>query len=274
MVFIYNILKYINHLRTDIYVLSYPKCGRTWYRFMLGNSLVNAFNLKEVPLNDILMVKKLHLYHKKIPKIVFSHEDLPQWKYYKDIDKDKSEYKKKKVIFLIRDPRDLVVSNFYQKKYRGFKYKKGVDKVNFTGEISEFIRHEKGGLPNIIEYYNVWAKQYKVPHDFYLIKYEDLQSQPLEILQNTFKFFGLESSQTEPLLKAIEDSSFDKMREIEKNQIIKNDRLLAGSNNNEQSFKTRKGKIGSFKEELTDADIQWMEDYIKNHLDNYYQFYK
>lgn len=269
-----SIVKKVYHLRTDCYVLSYPKCGRTWLRFMLGNALVNHFGLKDASLDEILMVKDLPRHNSAIPRIRFTHDDLPHWKMVRDIETEKSKYQSKKVIFLIRDPRDLVVSNYYQKKYRGFKYEKGIDKKNFLGDISEFIRYEYGGLPNIVSYYNIWQQQMNVPKSFQIIKYEDLKQNPLPILKSVFDLLGISQPSEETFKRAIEESTFEKMRQIEEQNVLNNQRLGRVDAGKEEGLKTRKGKVGSYKEELSEGDIAWMEDYISANLSDYYSYYK
>ena len=268
-----KILGFINHWQTDCYVLSYPKCGRTWLRFMMGNVLVHHFQLNNVPLNDILMVKNLHKQNPSIPKIRFAHDDLPNWKWINEIETDKSRYKNKKIIFLVRDPRDLVVSNFYQKKYRGFKEKQGFKKENFKGDIAAFLPYEFGGIPNIVTYYNVWSKQKQVPKDFCLVRYEDLKSKPVETLKSIFDFLGFKEIKVESIEHAIAESTFEKMREIEEKNLLNNQRLSAKNNTQEEALKTRKGKVGGYKEELTPKDIEWMEQYLQQNLDAMYSCY-
>lgn len=268
-----EVLARIYHYVTGYYVLSFPKCGRTWFRFMLGNALTNHFGVHTASLNDVLMVKNLYRHNRKIPRIHFSHDDLPNWKWVDQIQSDKKFYRRKKVIFLIRDPRDLVVSNFYEKKYRGFKPRKGYDKKNFEGTISEFIRYEFGGLPNIVRYYNVWQQQMNVPRGFLMVRYEDLKSKPESVLEETLTFLGIRGIDPATLQQAIASSSFENMRKIEESDQLDNYRLGSAGGNN-TSFKTRKGKVGSFREELSEEDITWMEQYIDQHLHSYYSFYK
>jgi hypothetical protein len=64
------------------------------------------------------------------------------------------------------------------------------------------------------------------------------------------------------------------MRNIEVNRLLNNSRLSADNNGNEQSLKTRKGKVGSYYDELSEPDIIWMESYISNNLDDKFSFYK
>jgi hypothetical protein len=239
---------------------------------MIGNTFVNTYKIKNAPLNDILMVKNLYRYNSSIPRMLFTHDGFPDWINYKEIKHNKSKYKNKKVILLIRDPRDLVVSNYYQKKYRTFKIRKGIEKKIFCGNISEFIKYEFGGLPNIIEYYNSWSN-FIENKNVIIIKYEDLKSNPYEAIAKTIRFLNCNIDK-EALLTAIDESSFEKMRHIEVSNVIDNSRLSSNSADNTNSYKTRKGKVGSYIEDLNDTDVKWINDYILNNLSEAFYFYK
>jgi hypothetical protein len=62
---------------SDVFLISFPKCGRTWLRLMIGRALEKHFNLANA---DILGLHKLEALHPDIPRILVSHDDGPQWK--------------------------------------------------------------------------------------------------------------------------------------------------------------------------------------------------
>jgi Sulfotransferase domain len=57
------------------------------------------------------------------------------------LETDKSRYRGTKVLYLIRDPRDVVVSCFFQATRR---------KKLFRGTLSEFIRSDNYGIRKIV----------------------------------------------------------------------------------------------------------------------------
>ena len=61
--------------------------------------------------------------------------------------------KSKKIIFLVRDPRDIVVSLFHGSRTR--------DLVYDGSDISVFIRDKNCGFPKIIKFMNIWANEIK-----------------------------------------------------------------------------------------------------------------
>ncbi|MEX0660705.1 MAG: sulfotransferase domain-containing protein [Candidatus Woykebacteria bacterium] len=252
--------------QNDVQLISYPKCGRTWLRLLIGKIIEFEYKINsEDPsdLEDVYMVCKQN--NITIPLIIVSHDDNPQWKSAENIETDKKKYKHKKVVFLVRDPRDVIVSSFYQKKYRKQAYK---------GNIDELIFEEKGGLLSLLHFYNVWAKNYSVPKSFHLVHYEALKKEPFQELRSLLNFLSLEKISDESIHKAIEFCSFQNMRKMEKQEVINIGRLTPTDKLNTDTYKTRKGKIGGYREELKPETINYMDKEIKKRLDNFFEIYK
>jgi hypothetical protein len=65
------------------------------------------------------------------------------------------------VIFLARDPRDVIVSSFFEMKNRGRLF--GEDPYEqrqavFDGSLQEFIERRVGGFDTLLAYYSIWAQ--------------------------------------------------------------------------------------------------------------------
>ena len=99
----------------DVVILSYPKCGRTWLRIMLGKSLALHYGLGDVNYlaNDLLAGTD-----SKSLRIRVSHDDNPHWKEPARLSRRKGRYRRQKVVFLVRDPRDVVVSMYFERSRR------------------------------------------------------------------------------------------------------------------------------------------------------------
>ena len=169
-------------------------------------------------------------------------------------------YRRSNVIFLVRDPRDVIVSHFHQVT------KRAIDPFIFRS-ISDFVRDEQLGFKRIIYFYNLWFRYKHIPNNFHLIKYEDLLNNGVFELDRVCKFLGIKCD-----ISMIEDtynkSSASKMRDKE----IKNQ--LEGFNNfgkNKNQLKVRKAKIGSYLEELNDDDIAYCNIELK-HLDKFFNY--
>ena len=47
-------LRWLAHRKSDVYLISYPKCGRTWLRVMIGKAVMLHFNLPDTEDNLLL----------------------------------------------------------------------------------------------------------------------------------------------------------------------------------------------------------------------------
>src|SRR5512134_3911917 len=75
-------------MRTDVYLVSFPKCGRTWLRVMLGRVFQLQYDLP--PDADLVELHRLAELDARVPCIVATHDDEAQWKPPEDVDVDKS----------------------------------------------------------------------------------------------------------------------------------------------------------------------------------------
>ncbi len=87
--------------RTDIFLVSFPKTGRTWLRVMLGRALKRHFRLKG---RNLLRYTSARVDDTRVPRILATHDDSPQAKSPKQIFASKRAYRRRRVIFLVRDP--------------------------------------------------------------------------------------------------------------------------------------------------------------------------
>ncbi|MCB9798594.1 sulfotransferase domain-containing protein [Candidatus Nomurabacteria bacterium] len=99
---------------------------------------------------------------------------------------------RKKSILLVRDPRDVVVSYYFQITQR----EPDVKKLYFQDKdvtMSEFIRHDKLGIANIVSYMNVLYEvvQEVRGNDFLIISYRDLKNKPFVTLKKLFEYAGI-----------------------------------------------------------------------------------
>ena len=244
------------HLHASHFLISYPKCGRTWLRLLLGKALADHFCIET---DDLLSLKHVARSREDIPRIRVVHEDNPDYKSPTELDAAKREFADKKVIFLVRDPRDVVVSIYYQQKYRE-------DYPWEVPDLSDFLRKERGSMATILAYYNTWMDNRSVPEDFLLVRYEDMQEDTLRELKRTVRFCGLGDIPEKTLRRAVEFARFDNMRSMEEDEEMDSGGLSPGDPENESSYKTRKGKVGGYREDLSAEDIAFLDDMIEDKL--------
>ena len=240
--------------RTADYILvSYPKCGRTWLRVMLSNYYVERYGLAHGALLDFA---NLHLQNREIPRIFLSN-DIPHTVIPPEaISVDKSAYYDRKVIYLTRDPRDVVVSMYFQRTRRD---------TNYTGNLRDFIFARVGGIETMIRFYNVWADSFPKIKNLLLIRYEDMKADPERTLTGLLQFLGPDPDR-EIVHNAVEAASFDRMKNMERDNAFARSWLKAGNVNDEESFKVRRGKIGGYADYLDKEDIEKLNRLIESRL--------
>lgn len=244
----------------DVFLLSFPKCGRTWLRLMLGNVFALHFGLEDV---NLLGIKQMVAVCPSIPLISIIHDDLPQWKAPNELLANKTEYEGKKVILLVRDPRDVVVSNYFQKTKRRMVYK---------GDLSSFLRCKRGSVDTLIRFYNIWAENKHVPSDFLLVRYEDMHADAEKELRRVLDFLGLREVGNDIVREATEFARFENMRKMEMRNTLASGRLRPGNKNDPESYKTRRGKVGGFVDYLSEADVEYLNQKINTELSSYYGY--
>jgi hypothetical protein len=190
----------------DAFLISYPKSGHTWLRFLVASLVSPA---EAVTLVDMeLRVPSVHGYSdvwlrkKPRPRILASHECYdPRFK---------------KVVYLVRDPRDAVVSSYYHHLRRGE-----------IGDTDSIDRYVPGWLAGSMwssppfggwrEHVLSWLATRGDDPGFLLLRYEDMKKDPQAELAKVSSHLGLAAS-PQALERAVELAGAERMRELEKEQ--------------------------------------------------------
>lgn len=253
------------HWRADAHLLSFPKCGRTWLRLMLSHIIDEHFGVET---GNSLQLHKFGNRRHGIPAVLAAHDfqvvksgvRKPQ------LEADKSRYAGKRVLLMIRDPRDTVVSFYHHKKFR---------EQSFHGSVSEFIRNDFDSLATIIDYYNIWAHQRNVPEVMDFVRYEDLRHDTAETLRKVTDFLGMITISDDALRAAVEAFDFDRMKRMEAaGELGRGHTMRPADPSNTNSFKTRSGRVGGYLEELPPEDIGFVDQLVTERLDDFYAGYK
>lgn len=269
-----NSLKHtpITHANLDgeVFIISFPKSGRTWLRLLLGKVFALHFGIEE---NDnLLMLDELASVCSSMPKIKVTHDDDPHWKKSRELSVSKNEYAEKKVILLVRDIRDIIVSNFFEKTKREKMYYTGDRK--YDGDLSCYLRTDVGSVETLIHFYNIWADNRHIPSDFLLIRYEDMHRNIKVELLKVLSFLGLPKIPEQVINEAVEYTSFENMHKLEMDNAFQSFILRPGDKNDPESYKVRRGKVGGFVDYLSEVDINWINQNINSRLSNFYAYYK
>lgn len=232
------------------FLVSFPKSGRTWLRFLIGNYYIDLYRLTGL---DPVLPDLFHLSDERVPSIHITHDEnkhrLPPDKIYFD----DAFYSSKKVIFLVRHPFDVIVSLYFHHSKRTEEY---------SGTISEFIRRDQGGFLSLLKFYEVWIDGINRCKSHLLLRYEDLLEDTEKQLEQVIRFIDSPDVEPEIIRKSVKKSSFDEMRKIEESGASRSSILRPGKAANESSYKVRSGKVGEYLKFLSKEDIDWMSKKI------------
>lgn len=265
--------RWLAHARTDAYLISYPKCGRTWLRLMMGRAVAQHYHLGDS--EEVLFWRTNRRFHPHLPRLTVVHDDRPMLKTPAELQTDKRRFKDKKVIFLARDPRDVIVSHYFEMTSRGKLFGENPYEKHpmfFEGSLPEFIHAERGGYATLLAYYNLWAANRHVPAGFLLVRYEDLRRDPATELRRVMDFLGLTTVNEHDIAEAVAFASFENMRKMEADGRFNSAMLRPGDQKNQESFKTRKGKVRGFVDYLEPAEIDWLNQKTLELLDPYFGY--
>ncbi len=247
-------------------VVSFGKSGRTWLRVMISRCYQTQFGLTGY---QMMGFDNLHRRHAAIPKLLFTHDNyLGDYTGQRD---NKRDYLGKRVVLLIRDPRDTAVSQFFQWKHRMRATKKRLNdypEATATLGIFEFMQ-STSGLPKVIEFLNQWAVAQDTlsPEQLLVVRYEDLHQRPVDELTRVMTFFGTPVS-PEAIHDAVEFARFDNLKKLEKQRAFgwSGGRLVAKNPNNPDSYKVRRAKVGGYRDYFDDEQIQQLDAFTHRHL--------
>ena len=225
----------------DTFLVSYPKSGNTWVRFLLANLIHPNETVGFVNINRLLpapgVLSKRFLKSLPRPRILKSHEPF--------------DARFRKVIYLVRDPRDVAVSEYH------FDLKKRYIAADMTLEqfIKPFLAGETSSYGSWWEHVASWVGTRHGNPRFLLARYEDLLADPIGETAKIAEFLGI-AADTERIKSAVERSSADRMRKLEKEDADK----WTGTKNTRQEIPfVRSAKSGGWKESLPPRSVEEIE---------------
>lgn len=215
-----------------------------------------------IPLSEVSDLKLVDLCPRipDLPPIRFMHDGSPGWLKPDELPPNKERFRHSRVVVMYRDIRDIAVSYYFQRTLR--------NDCPFEGSLSEFLREERGSILSCIVFWNHWHASSSVPAAFHWTSYERLQADPLRELQSVLTFCQLQGSYLDPQIlgESIEFCSFQNMRQLEVTDALKTDKLRVGDIDNPESYKTRRGLVGGFRDYLCDDDIDYVNSLVRRHL--------
>jgi hypothetical protein len=226
----------------DIYLVSFPKSGNTWLRFLVANAIKIKFNLERqvnffsihdiVP--DIQLSRRIQstgtFGRLDVPRIIKSHSVYNPYYY--------------RVILLVRDPRDALISYYH--------FLKNYEKIPDEWDLSQFVRSSKFGASAWAKHTESWSFTKNSSQNIQILLYEHLIDNPYEQLRRVMDLIGLSLTDCE-LQEAVKLSSKENMRQSE---IIHKSAYLVKT---QKTAFVRQGKVTGG-EALLEVDRKYIEE--------------
>lgn len=189
----------------DTFIVSYPRSGNTWMRFLIANLLfpnqtISFANIESL-IPDAEAISSRHMKRIRGPRIIKSHQYF--------------DHRYPKVLYLVRDPRDVLLSYYhFSRKYRhigdDFPLETYIHRIA-TGTLHKTAWGTWG------ENVGSWLGARLGRPNFLLVRYEDLVVHTQSQLERVAYFFGVPHS-PQALREAIAKSSATNLRDLEKQQ--------------------------------------------------------
>jgi hypothetical protein len=190
-------------LPDDVFVVSYPRSGNTWTRFLIANLMYPRENVSFANIENLIpdtsSQSNRALKRTPRPRIIKTHQYF--------------DHRYRKMIYIVRDPRDVALSLYnFQRKYRQIP-----DDYPLETSVDDFVR---GNLISADwgtwgENVASWVYTRSNSTDFLLLRYEDMIAETRRELARIARHLGIEAS-SDRLQYVINRCSADRMREMEK----------------------------------------------------------
>jgi len=226
----------------DTFVVSYGKSGTTWTCFLIANLVYPDRRVTFANINQLILdpdsIPKRTLVRAPSPRILKSHYCF--------------EPRYPRVIYVVRDPRDVALSQFHMNRKR----KVIGDNYPIEKWVPRFLEGQTSVYPGSWrEHVSSWLTARQGRPNLLLLRYEDLASDAERELARIASFLKM-NPQPEQIAQAVSKSSADKMRQLEKATA----HLWSTTKDTRRDIPfVRSAKAGGWRSELPPASIAAIE---------------
>lgn len=224
----------------DVFLGSYPRSGSTWLRFILQEILTGEPSRFENVNQRIAFVGR----HGNAPALLPGGARLLQ---------THEAYRKQygRAIYLVRDPRDVALSEYAFQKARGW-----VD-GDFETYLVGFLRGEVNGFGSWQGHVQSWlAAADASPDNVRLYRYDELRKDTLSSLTSLLEFLKV-NTDGQRISAAIAGNSLQEMKKKEQlspQKVSKLDRFV------------RTGSVGGWRENFNQAQVELVNGHLGSEL--------
>ncbi|KAG2536112.1 cytosolic sulfotransferase 18-like [Panicum virgatum] len=257
--------------RDDIILATYPKCGTTWLKALAftvttrgrhalaaGHPLLTGRHPQEVvahlevptPAGDLAGIDKM-----PSPRLLATHLPL-------SLLPPAVAASGCRVVYLCRQPKDAFVSWWYFAN----QMHKGPSPIKFDEALSMFCEGFSPFGPFWEHYLEYWKERLARPEQVLFLRYEEIASDPVEVVRTLAGFFAVPFTQEEERRGVPEEvvrlCSFDMLSGLEHNQagdVARGDSIVVG-----KSMFFRKGKVGDWENHMSKEMAKKLDDVIED----------
>jgi len=243
-------LEWLRHrgLRSsDVFLGSYPRSGSTWLRF----NLFEIFTGQPATFESVNRgMRGPGDHYWGLPVLPGNGRLLGTHQRYR------AEYKK--AIYLVRDVRDVVRSEFWYEKERGFG----------CSDFDDYLTNMLSGR----KMYGSWQDHVRSwthskaasEGNLLLIRYEDMRQNPESVLSDLLRFLGMPVDSA-LIRRAVDSNALQKMRAKEDALHSKPEKVRFPERpqapSREAGRFVRQGMVGGWREQLSDSQVDLIERY-------------
>jgi len=246
-------------MKKNIIIVGYPKSGSTWLSRLVAE-------LMECPLQGDWGFENINVPYKEGQNRTSEFQVFKSHHTFQELE-NVSKLDIHKIIYIIRDPRDAVISGVHYFSFLPRLLAKRDGNINHIlrktcnkivskkEKKRQMINAVLNGNTTINPWFkNSWRNHYSSykNKDVLIVKFEDLLKSPEMESQKILKFLDLDKD-IEHIKNSVENQSFQKRKQLDKNKKDAHQKKLL-----------RKGTYGSWKKELSESEIAQFKNKLKN----------
>lgn len=185
-------------LHDDTFLVSYPRSGNTWLRFLIANLKSESVSFETIQelVPAIYPESDRDLLQRRRPRVLKSHECF--------------DPKYPRIVYIVRHPVPVARSSF--------RYLKMQNEIPSDASFGHFISEFVHGLPfpygTWADHVNSWLSTREQHSNFMLVRYENLRADTYSQFSRIADFIGLDAGPTD-LTRAIDQSDISVMKRLE-----------------------------------------------------------
>lgn len=250
--------------QADALICFHAKSGSTWLRAMVSHVYHQRYG---TPADVLLQHGNLREICSAVPYVYFGDGlEVRSSHSGRLLARARDE---QRVLFLLRDPRDISVSFYHHLRERATErelLRKRVPSAVRALTLYDFMFHPDFGLPRVIERFNRWAAESRRFNHATITSYEALWNDTPGELARVMRVLG-EDDVPEDILKAAADfASFSSLKEKERRNFFKSERLRPVQVDGREAFKVRQGGIHGYQAKFSAEELVEIDAFVEAHL--------